>query len=164
MLVDGDTVALVAALLGAVAVLCVGVGTWIYQTRISARRATLDFISTTEVNSTDWLRMRRTFRLAVKENFLLELVDPDSSRLEAATDVLAMLNHFELVAVGIENGGLDKKMYAAWYQTGYVKTWNQASSFVDKLRTNRNQTTLFSNFRSLAEEWEETVRKRTPVR
>ena len=65
-----------AAGLGAVVVLIIGIGAWSYQIRISARRATIDFISNTEVHSADWLRMRRALRSAVKEGLKPFLVAP----------------------------------------------------------------------------------------
>ena len=160
-MLEGSEIVAYAPLIGAIAVVLVGGISYVSQRVVASRRSTLDFISKTEVGNPEWTPIRRVFLDAVRNNNLLDILeDPDDGK---NNEILALLNHFELVAVGIRSKALNKKVYERWYQTGYVKTWNQAAPYVKKLREKRNHLTLFCEFERLAKQWESAVRKRTAV-
>jgi len=114
----------------------------IVNTRAIARqKATLDLIEKVE-SSEHYRKLVKTVTALTPAGFLA-LNDPqdDAAKVERQ-NLLDYLNHYELVAVGIENDILDDKIYRRWMQSFAVTDWNRAADFVqaERWRLNAQKT------------------------
>ena len=62
------------------------------------------------------------------------------------------LNHYEIIAIGIQARILDKDFYAAWMKSAYVDTWDRAFPYIRACR-NAGFLKTYVNFEMLAREW-----------
>ena len=139
------------------------------QRSIAADRATLNFIATHEIHNADWHRIEGVFHDWMRDRDpppwkdLLE-AERDRARKDAV-DVYSYLNHFELVAIAVEEGIVSERLYAKWYRSSYVETWKLAKDFVVELRKQRkNNQAIFRKFQDLAEAWEGHIQKEASQR
>lgn len=110
--------------------------------KLARQRATLDLIEKVETNEL-YRKMDATFRKC-RDNAMLRLIgnpklnassEEHLKELEAARqDVMDVLNHNELVAIGIRAGILDEWFYKYWLGGSFVKVWNEASEFIQQER------------------------------
>lgn len=102
------------------------------------RKATIDMIERVE-STPHYRRMQRAFSSCHQQpeatGGFEALIDPstdaDWSRRRA---VLDFLNHYELIAVGIEAGIFDFDLYKSWMGSTMVRDWNVAAAFIDRER------------------------------
>lgn len=66
--------------------------------------------------------------------------------------LLAFLNHFELIAIGIEKDTLDEELYKDWMGTSVVRYWYQAQPYIARSRLKNKRA--FERFCQLAKKWE----------
>jgi hypothetical protein len=125
----------------------------IYWTkRVACRRATLDLIMSDETNSGQIEHRRKFIALREKGNLIQWLMPANVASDELAT-VRAMLNRYELVAIGIFEGSIDAKMYKRWCRTTYVADWLALRTFVMQLRHDTGNHKYFREYESLAKKW-----------
>ena len=122
---------------------------------LAARRATLEFISNLEIHSSEWSECSDAFKRWKDQGDLRPIINPetDTERRDAVR-VIELLNHFEIVAVGIEHKIIDSKLYKEWFRDTYVQYWRVAQPLVEKLRSERKSSRLFIRFEKLAYDWE----------
>jgi len=146
----------VAVLLSA-ALAAFGVNRSIHRQREIARtRATLDFILKSE--SDEFYRsIYRTFESENKrKNGLVSLLEAETeSERRCLNDVLTFINHYELIAVSIENNILDEAFYKRWMRTSYVDTFDDCRDLICKLRDSEQRDSYFVSFERLANRWRE---------
>ncbi len=141
--------------ISAAAVVGIGLLAWWYNQRLVSLRATLDYISNTEVTSDQWLRLRKEIAVLKNSGSLVAVLgaNEDEEQTENIATICTYLNHFELTAVGINHGIINKKLYAEWFRGAYIQTWKDSQSFITELRTRRKHNKLFEQFEDLASEW-----------
>lgn len=141
--------------ISAAAVVGIGLLAWWYNQRLVSLRATLDYISNTEVTSDQWLRLRKEISVLKNSGSLVAVLgaNEDEEQTENIATICTYLNHFELTAVGINHGIINKKLYAEWFRGAYIQTWKHSQSFITELRTTRKHNKLFEQFEDLASEW-----------
>ncbi|MEO1641561.1 MAG: DUF4760 domain-containing protein [Pseudomonadota bacterium] len=131
---------------------------------IARKRATLDLIERSE--STDfYLSVYSTFReVLTSEGGFDAITDPKVPILqEQRRKVIAFLNTYELIAIGIEDGILDEELYKKYMRGTVVRHWYGAKPFVEHLRRSTNDSKApkaFVEFEGLATKWE-TAAERT---
>lgn len=125
---------------------------------IARKRATLDLIERSE--STEfYLSIYAAFRevLATGAGFD-EIKNPEMPAMkEQRRKVIAFLNHYELVAIGIEQGILDEDLYRDFMRGTVVRHWLRAQGFVQHLRADTPDSRApkaFEKFENLALKWE----------
>ena len=75
---------------------------------------------------------------------------------EQRRKVIAFLNHYELVAIGIDQGILDEELYRDYLRGTVVRHWFAARAFVLHLRADTpdsNAPQAFEKFEALALKW-----------
>ena len=83
----------------------------------------------------DYKRSHETFRRYRQLGDFSALHDPHNEKfLNDRKDVLAFLNHYELVAIGIATGTLDREFYQRWMRGPLVRDWNDAADFIQRER------------------------------
>lgn len=149
---------------GPAAILFAAIIAWIAQTRISIRRATLDFISAHEIGNPEWDKATRLFleRTAGDDaaTALIALLKPQTEvALAERHAVASVLNHYEGVAVGIKHKAISEKIYKDWNGSNFVDTWNKANAYITARRQMGSRDSAYRHFQDLATKWmEEGVR------
>ena len=134
----------------------------IAKARASARqRATLDMIEKVE-STTHYQNLNKTFSLRRRTKSFEELHDPksDEDKLDRGK-VLAYLNNYELVSIGICEKILDERFYKSWMKGPFLRDWNDASDFIQRERWKWDDSAkewvyrdvLFENFQKVARKW-----------
>lgn len=147
-----DALGLFIAMLG----IATTVFLWRWRFSVDAKKGTLDFIATHEVNNREWMRVTVAAHavLADPAEWPKILTPMDTRARELALDILMYLNHYELVAIAIGRGLIDEDLYASWYRSSYANTWRSASGFVMQLRRqHRGAANRFAEFECLARRW-----------
>lgn len=132
-----------------------------YHANLSAKRAAVDFILAAEANA-PLASARKRFAQSSNKGpqhleGLLDAVQADEASPDQwgeYGDVIAYLNHCELVAVAIKDGAMDETMYQRFNQSAYVQAWNRAQEFIRTARNRKTQPTLFEHFEGLATKWQ----------
>lgn len=76
--------------------------------------------------------------------------------------IRAVLNDYELVAIGVRVGILDEEMCLRYMRGLTLKDWHSASQIIKSLRRKYNNTALLAEFDALAQRWETKAVKRPP--
>lgn len=125
---------------------------------IARKRATLDLIERSE--STEfYLSVYAAFREVLASDAGFEQIkDPTMPAImEQRRKVIAFLNHYELIAIGIEQGILDEELYRDFLRGTVVRHWLRAETFVAHLRADTPDSRApkaFEKFEALAHKWE----------
>ena len=146
------------SLFGPAAILLAAVLAWIVQTRISIRRATIDFISTHEIGNPRWSEATQLLvEISVRDDAaqaLIALLTPETpEELAQRHQIASILNYYEGVAVGIKHKAISPQIYKDWNGSGYVNTWNLAQSYITARRQTGNRTSAYSHLEELAKKW-----------
>ncbi len=147
-----------ALLFGPLAIVMAAVGGWFAQHWISKKRATVDFITQTEVGSAKWQEEIRRFAELTNDRThpqpLIALLDPQTEdQYRDRLLISAVLNHFEMVAVGIKRGAFSNVIYRDWSGTPYVDAWTKAEPYITARRDKKKQPTAYEHFEKRAKEW-----------
>lgn len=138
---------------GAIVVSALGVIlTVLWNRRIAKRRATLDLVLAEETDPA-MVSKRNEFVRLRDDGHLAQWADPQKTSSEQAGSIRAMLNRYELIAIGIRQKTIDEKMYKKWCRTTLVKEWTACKPFIMQLRQNTNTPTYFCEFEALAKRW-----------
>ena len=149
---------LLAALVSALTAFFVSSRTIRANHTIARKRATLDLIERS-VSTEHYLDIHATFRevLDSKSGFE-QIADPQMpAMLEQRRKVIAFLNHYELIAIGIDQGILDEELYRDYMRGTVVRHWLRAEGFVLHLRADTPDSRApkaFEKFENLALKWE----------
>ncbi|GAB4572074.1 MAG: hypothetical protein Tsb008_04230 [Rhodothalassiaceae bacterium] len=101
---------------------------------IARKRATLDMIEKVE-STAHYRELISTFSYYRRQKSFDKLTAPTEEREKSDRQkVLDYLNHYELVAIGIKAGSLDRDIYACWMEPVYVRDWNAAADFIQRER------------------------------
>ena len=125
------------------------------QWRIASLRSMLQFATEHEVHSEYWAQTRQ------KAEKLLDAEEHDieywkTQIQEGGPDmptIRAFLNHYELVAIGIQHGIIDEPFYSEWARTVLVRHWEISADYVDAVRQVTAKQSALREFQDLAEKW-----------
>lgn len=123
-----------------------------YNQKIARRRATLDLIMLHQSNDGIVKDRKRFIQLRDKAH-LAQWAAPDKADSEEATVIKSVLNHYELVAIGVRQKTLHENIYKRWLRSGFVKDWIESKPFVVQLRQNTQNHKIYCEFESLARRW-----------
>ncbi len=121
--------------------------------KIAQRRATLDLIVLEQTNSKLFKKRREFLRLR-QEGDLIRWASPENAASEAVSHISAVMNKYEMVALGIENEALCEIVYKDWLKTTFVKDWVELQGYVYELRRRHNNPHLYERFERLAKKWQ----------
>ncbi|ABD53531.1 hypothetical protein Jann_0614 [Jannaschia sp. CCS1] len=149
---------LMAALVSALTAFWVSSRTIRANQDIARKRATLDLIERS-VSTEYYLLIYSTFREVLDSPSGFEqITDPQMPALvEQRRKVIAFLNQYELIAIGIEQGILDEELYRDYMRGTVVRHWARAEGLVNHLRADTPDSRApkaFEKFEALALKWE----------
>jgi hypothetical protein len=78
-----------------------------------------------------------------------------SAQTEESALIRSLLNHFELISVGIQSGIYDERMIKESWCTIVTRTYDQALPFIQATRERDNKQTLYQEFELLAKRWKD---------
>jgi hypothetical protein len=128
------------------------ISTIIWNRVVARRRATLDLLLADQTNE-HLLEIRRKYLQSVKDNKLLEYSTRDQWFSVDATPYVSTLNRYELIAVGINEGALDERIYKRFWRTTFVNDWLRCRDAVRLQRSNFKNDKMFIEFESVARRW-----------
>jgi hypothetical protein len=138
---------------GAIVVSAIGVCLSIaWNVRIARRRATLDLLINEQTHETP-LSERTEFLKTKSAGDIAKWASPANESLPQAVTLRAVLNRYELVAIGISEGTIDRRLYKRWCRSTLVHDWQSVKPFVTQLRTNTRVWSVFCEFEALARRW-----------
>ncbi len=129
----------------------------VFSNRRTARlKATLDLIERVE-SSEHYQKLFRSFRMMRKNHapdLIPRLMDPQNDTdLALRRDIIAYLNHYELVAIGCSLDILDERFYSRWMRSDLLADWATAQEFVTAARAAqvRPVRLAYAEFQAMAE-------------
>jgi len=123
------------------------------QRQLARASATLDLLNR-NIWDEDFISARQHFNKLSRKNGGLKIWAEkshwDSSQVDA---ISAMLNDYELMAIGVRNGVLDEELYRDFCRSIVLDHWEQARPFVEEIRGLRDNQHIFLEFEALAVQW-----------
>lgn len=148
---------LLTFLITAVAV-CVAVWAIAAQRHSAKAQHTIAHLSRTEADR-DILEAKQTFvEKAAAPGGLAKYAHKEGCKTER--QICTVLNHFELISLGIQCGIIDLEIFKRWNRSTVLFVWEAAAPFVTEMRKQRKSPMLWHEFEELAREFNH--RKRPP--
>lgn len=119
---------------------------------VARRRATLDLIMSEQSQET-LISNRKKFIALKKAGHLVKWADPEQADTDSASVLRAILNRYELVAIGINEKTLNERVYKNYGRTTVVGDWIDCKPFVMQRRQTKNNPKLYCEFEKLAKKW-----------
>lgn len=140
---------LLASFVGALAVI---IAVWgvVSSRAISRRQATLDHLARLEADGTVQRNRQKFNELVRIHGSLAEFAQKDHEGTEEQQSIVAVLNDFELISIGIQRGIIEPELYKRWQHSNVAQTWKNAQPFVVALRARVERPTLYHEFEEMA--------------
>lgn len=122
------------------------------QRIIQAKKATLDLIASREVDK-EFIDAKNDFNEQRDlGSFSFEFaVKPPSTKIRE--NVRIVLNDYELIAVGIQQGILDEEFYKKWFKGKMMRDYDAVRFFIAKVRVMSGNNEVYRTFENLAVSW-----------
>ena len=88
-----------------------------------------------------------------KRDDLKKFALPENADEKETALLWVSLNRYELTAIGIGRGIIDKKTYKAWNRKSLVHDWIRTKNFIKELRKQTNNPRLLIEYEKLARRW-----------
>lgn len=150
----GPLMSVVAILLSALIAGSIALKNIKEQRGIARRRATLDLISNREWDG-DYIHARKEFnKLKVAQPTLEFWAGNDHKDSPQLNVIRAILNDYELIAIGMKEGILDEPLYKLWFKSSLVNDYKKAAKAIDAIRERTGVPTIYIEFERLAKRWQ----------
>lgn len=98
--------------------------------------------------------LQKLYQRAKRREEAPQLFDiPSEHEIEDFKTVQYYLNHFEIIAIGIDNKILDEKFYKNWMKNNFIATWKNSEELIRKWREEGNYDKYFNRLEHYAEKW-----------
>ena len=102
----------------------------------------------------DFLNARNVFlNLRNEQNGLIEWAKKEHESTGNVAAIKAILNDYELIALGINSAILDEQFYFNLLRGALLEDWSAAKPFVQEVRRRYNYEQYFKGFEELADRW-----------
>lgn len=102
----------------------------------------------------DFLKARNVFlNLRNAPNGLIEWAKKEHESSDNVAAIKAILNDYELIAIGIDSEILDEGFYFNLVRGALLEDWNAAKPFVEEIRRRYKYEEYFKGFQGLADRW-----------
>lgn len=133
----------------------VAIGVLISNRGIARRRATLDLILHIESDG-DLIDARNAFSDIKKRDERSSTFGREDKRAtDDAEHIRTVLNINELVAVSIQEGVIDERVYRRWFNSAFIDDYKSMTGYIEETRKWRNAH-VFKELEALATRWEAT--------
>lgn len=134
-----------------------------WATKAARTKATFDALNQ-KAWDRDYIRAKALFIAArnadgggaLVEEAKKHRADPDPHNLEMSTGlaIRLVMNDYELMFIGIEEGVLDEGLYKLWHMRTIVLDYQKTKSYVEWVRDVSGNKRLFEVFQRNASQWE----------
>ena len=130
---------------------------YIYTRRANRRRATLDMVMRTFLDDDGRKRydlFKDLMRRDQDQNDPFKMISLKKLTADNGADrsiVLAQLNNYELVSLGIRRGVFAENFYKRWFHRQFTKDYENMSSFISAIQ--EETPTIFCEFQYLYTRW-----------
>lgn len=124
--------------------------------KATAHRATLDFIFNHEIHNRQWLSYLTDCHVTLKLNQeeLQKLLKPETDTdRETLQKLYNVLNHFEMIAIGISEGSIHESTYRRWARKVVVTMWEKGRPFITLARKEVANDKFCAELEVLATRW-----------
>jgi len=155
---NGQWYSPVAILLSATVAGLVALYTLSAHRDLARKRATLDVILKSESDEY-FERIYRVFASEKRRNSGLEaLINAETdSEKKAKVEVDNFLNHYELIAISINQKILDEQFYKQWMCSTYISHFKASKNYILEIR--KSSPYAYIEFQRLAEKWDKKLAK-----
>ncbi|SUB00736.1 Uncharacterised protein [Pannonibacter phragmitetus] len=137
----------VVFLVGAITILTSLISIWVNR-NVLIKQATMSFILQAESDK-ELLEAQKKFNELAKAGHIERYAAKDKQAEDEAEQIRRCLNHYELLAVGINSGVIHEGLYRAWFEKGTIHYWTLAWPFIDSLRQSTGKDELYHEFELL---------------
>ncbi|GGB50880.1 hypothetical protein GCM10011316_23710 [Roseibium aquae] len=95
------------------------------------------------------LEAQAAFNMCAKAGNIAQYAEKDQHATNESEQIRRTLNHLELLAIGVHTGALSFSIFKRWYKNGLINQWEQAESFVVRLRQVTKRKELFQDLEDL---------------
>ena len=78
----------------------------------------------------------------------------EKDRPEAKT-IRTVLNIHELVAVSINEGVIDERVFRCWFNKAFIDDYKSMSGYIDAVREYKKNPKIFKEFETIASRWDD---------
>lgn len=124
-----------------------------HNAKIARQRATIDLLlmQRTDQNLID---AKKAVGVIHKSGAgFTPLACADKAQDPARNQILAIINNYEFISLGIREGALDEDIYKRAVYSQVMRDWDAMTAFIMELRQQNKITTLFQEFELLAKRW-----------
>ena len=124
-----------------------------HRENVAKKRAALDFILVEQTDH-DAITQRNDFvRLRDGKESLVQFSRPEFATGKENQTIRAVLNRYELVAIGIKVKTVDESSYKDWFRSTLVADWRACKPYLTELRRLRRNPKIFCELEALAKKW-----------
>jgi hypothetical protein len=122
----------------------------VYSQRVLARRqATIEHLARLEADGTVKENVRMFIDLTAQDGNLGKWADGANKASKETKAIIAVLNDWELISIGIQRGIFEYELVKSWSETSIQRYWSKAHPFVVALRDRVGAQTLWQEFEKL---------------
>jgi hypothetical protein len=122
----------------------------ITQRVVARRHTTIDFIHKQQTDK-DVIDARKIFiEQARAPGGLAKWADKSEEGKPESQAIQTVLNHYELIAIGIELGILDFEIYKRYNKTNTITFWHHGAPFIHAIRSRMSNDALYHEFEQMA--------------
>lgn len=115
---------------------------------VSKKRATIDIVMHDSVSKE--VNDAKADISELKSCTIYEISNTFESDMEKRKSILLLLNHYEFMAVGANNGAFDKGLLQQMKHSSIVSTYKRLKPCIERVRETEGRDTLFQDFEVLA--------------
>ncbi|MBF8802197.1 DUF4760 domain-containing protein [Pseudomonas asiatica] len=125
-----------------------------HNEKLSRQRATIDLLLTQKSDASLIESKKAVSVIHSNGGDFTSLASRDKAKDGSRAHILAILNNYEFIALGIREGALDESIYKRAVYSQAVRDWGAMRAFIIELRRQNSIDTLFQEFELLARRWE----------
>ena len=134
---------------------CLGIAVLLANRAIARRRATLDIILHIESDG-DLIEARNRFTEIKKSDVRSSTYGKQDKRASDESEAIrTILNINELVAVSIQEGVIDERVFRRWFNSAFIDDYKSMTGYIEETRKWKNGH-IFKELETLANRWEAT--------
>lgn len=125
-----------------------------HNEKIARQRATIDLLMSQRADTSLSEAKKAVGAIHKNGGDFTSLAATNKSQDPDRGHILAIINNYEFIALGIREGALDESIYKRAVYSQVLRDWRAMKAFIMELRRQNKIETLFQEFDMLAKRWE----------
>jgi hypothetical protein len=131
---------------------------------IERRKAAAEVIFSSRKDSEFLASIHKISEIHFSDRNIATFAKHDNNGSPEAQSIRYALNHYEYIAVGIQQGIYDEDIFKHSHYTTVVKLYEHTKSYIDERRRLTERPTAYQEFECLACRWKENPLKHKPIK